>query len=165
MPGSPGPTPGSPTKPGSREPRPRVRWNWPPTSRRATPPPPPHSIGVWSHRPTLRSSSTPAANAPRPCASNNARSSKAPWSRRPSDSTPTSFAASPAAIETIEPDQDAVDAHENEQVKTQEEIARSKTRLTFHDNGDGTVTGHFTAPTLAASYLRRVIESMTAPRR
>ncbi len=69
------------------------------------------------------------------------------------------------AIEAVEPDQQAVDAHENELLRAEEETARSKTRLTFHDNNDGTVTGHFTLPTLAAAILRKVIESMTAPRR
>ena len=69
------------------------------------------------------------------------------------------------AIEAVEPDQDTVDAHENEQVRTEEGAARDKTRFTFHDNRDGTVTGHFTIPALAAGILRKVIESMTAPRR
>ena len=69
------------------------------------------------------------------------------------------------AIEAVEPDQDTVDAHENELIRTEEEAARDKTRLTFHDNGDGTVTGHFTVPALAAAILRKVIDSMTAPRR
>ncbi len=69
------------------------------------------------------------------------------------------------AIEAVEPDQDAVDAHESELLRTEEEVARSKTRLSFHDNSDGTVTGHFTIPTLAAAILRKVIETMTAPRR
>ena len=52
------------------------------------------------------------------------------------------------AIETIEPDQEVVDAHENDLVATEEEAARAKTSLTLHDNGDGTTTGHFTVPTL-----------------
>ncbi len=69
------------------------------------------------------------------------------------------------AIEAVEPDQGVVDAHENDLVRTDEEAAREKCTLTFHDNQDGTVTGHFTVPTLAAAVLRKVIESMTAPRR
>jgi len=69
------------------------------------------------------------------------------------------------AIEAVEPDQERVDAHENEVVRTEEETAREKTKLSFHDNDDGTVTGHFTIPALAAAILRKVIESMTAPRR
>ncbi len=69
------------------------------------------------------------------------------------------------ALEAVEPDQVAVDAHENELLRTEEEAARAKTRLSFHDNEDGTVTGHFTVPALAASILQKVIDSMTAPRR
>ncbi|MCW2760697.1 MAG: endonuclease [Marmoricola sp.] len=69
------------------------------------------------------------------------------------------------AIEAIEPDEEVVDAHEDEQLRSEEEAARANTRLTFHDNGDGTVTGHFTVPALAAAVLQKVIESMTAPRR
>ncbi len=69
------------------------------------------------------------------------------------------------AIEAVEPDQDAVDAIENDLLRTEEEIAREKTRLSFHDNADGTVTGHFTLPALAAAILRKVIESLTSPRR
>ncbi len=69
------------------------------------------------------------------------------------------------AVEEIEPDQSVVDAHENDLLRTEEEAAREKCSLTFHDNDDGTTTGHFTVPTLAAAILRKVIESMTAPRR
>ncbi len=69
------------------------------------------------------------------------------------------------AIETIEPDQAVVDAHENDLVAGEEEIARSKASLSLHDNGDGTTTGHFTVPTTGAAFLRKVVESMTAPRR
>jgi hypothetical protein len=69
------------------------------------------------------------------------------------------------AIEAVEPDQTVVDAHENELVRTEEQEARSRTRLSFHDNNDGTVTGHFTIPALAAAVLQKVIESMTSPRR
>ncbi len=69
------------------------------------------------------------------------------------------------AIETIEPDQAAVDAHENDLIRTEEATARDACSLTFHDNQDGTTTGHFTVPTLAAAVLRKVIETMTAPRR
>ncbi len=69
------------------------------------------------------------------------------------------------AIEAVEPDQALVDAHENDLVRSEEEAAREKCTLTFHDNQDGTITGHFTVPTLAAAVLRKVIESMTAPRR
>ncbi|MCW2847061.1 MAG: endonuclease [Marmoricola sp.] len=69
------------------------------------------------------------------------------------------------ATEAIEPDSTVVDAHEDHQLRTEEEAARAQTRLTFHDNGDGTVTGHFTVPAAAAAFLRKIIESMTSPRR
>ena len=69
------------------------------------------------------------------------------------------------AVEEIEPDQAVVDTHENNALRTEEEAAREKCSLSLHDNDDGTTTGHFTIPTLAAAILRKVIESMTAPRR
>ena len=69
------------------------------------------------------------------------------------------------AIETVEPDQKIVDAHENELLRTEEQTARDKCSLTLHDNGDGTTTGHFTIPALAAAMLGKVIDAMTAPRR
>jgi len=69
------------------------------------------------------------------------------------------------AIEAIEPDEDVVDAHQDEQLRTEEETARAKARLTFRDNGDGTTTGHFTLPTTSAAFLRKIIEAMTSPRR
>jgi hypothetical protein len=68
-------------------------------------------------------------------------------------------------LETVESDQQVIDAHENELVRSEEEAAREKCALTLHDNGDGTTSGHFTVPTLAAAVLRKVLESMTAPRR
>ena len=58
-----------------------------------------------------------------------------------------------------------VDAHENELIRTEEQAARDKCSLTLHDNGDGTTTGHFTIPALAAAMLGKVIDAMTAPRR
>ena len=58
-----------------------------------------------------------------------------------------------------------MDAHENELVRTEEQAAQDKCSLTLHDNGDGTTTGHFTVPALAASILGKVIDAMTAPRR
>ena len=69
------------------------------------------------------------------------------------------------SIETVEPDQTMVDAHENELVRSEEQAAREKCSLTLHDNGDGTTTGHFTIPALAAAMLAKVIDAMSAPRR
>lgn len=58
-----------------------------------------------------------------------------------------------------------VDAHEDRLVRSEEERAWSAARLTLHDNGDGTTTGHFTVPTLAASILRKVVQQLASPRR
>ncbi len=69
------------------------------------------------------------------------------------------------ALEVVEADAAVVDRHEDTLLRTEEEAALAKTRLTLHDNGDGTTSGHFTVPTLAASVLRKVIQSMTSPRR
>ncbi|MCH1866935.1 HNH endonuclease signature motif containing protein [Nocardioides sp. CFH 31398] len=68
-------------------------------------------------------------------------------------------------LEEVEPDPEVVDAHENDQIVEEEDAAHAKARLTFHDNGDGTTSGHFTLPNLAADALRKIIEAMTAPRR
>ena len=69
------------------------------------------------------------------------------------------------ALAAIEPDQAAVDRHEDTLLRTEEESAVARTRLTLHDNGDGTTSGHFTVPTVAGAILTRIIQSMTAPRR
>jgi hypothetical protein len=69
------------------------------------------------------------------------------------------------SLEAIEPDPAVVDAHEDDLVRSQEERAWERTRLTLHDNHDGTVVGHFTVPTLHGHLLRKLLETMTAPRR
>jgi hypothetical protein len=69
------------------------------------------------------------------------------------------------ALEVVEPDPGVVDAHEDALLCDVEAAARERTRLTFHDNDDGTLTGHFTVPVLQGHLLRKVIETMTAPRR
>jgi hypothetical protein len=58
-----------------------------------------------------------------------------------------------------------VDAHENELVRSEEQAAHAKCSFTMHDNGDGTSTGHFTVPALAAEILTKILDTMTAPRR
>ncbi len=59
-----------------------------------------------------------------------------------------------------------VDAHENDLVATRGgDRPLQVSSLSLHDNGDGTTTGHFTVPTTAAAFLRKIIDSMTAPRR
>jgi hypothetical protein len=69
------------------------------------------------------------------------------------------------ALEAVENDVTIVDAHENDLVLDEEERARARTRLTFHENGDGTVTGHFTVPCAQGQLLKKIIETITAPRR
>lgn len=69
------------------------------------------------------------------------------------------------ALEVVEPDPAAVDRHEDTLLRTEEDAALARTRLTLHDNGDGTTSGYFTVPTLAASMLRTIIQAMTSPRR
>lgn len=58
-----------------------------------------------------------------------------------------------------------VDAAEDGQLRTEEEIALSKARLTLHDNRDGTMSGHFTVPVLAGHILLKAIQQLAAPRR
>ena len=69
------------------------------------------------------------------------------------------------ALEAVEPDTTLVDAHENDLVVDEEERARAKTRLSLYDNGDGTTSGHFTVPTAHGQWLKKIIETITAPRR
>ena len=69
------------------------------------------------------------------------------------------------ALQAVEPDHSALDAHENQLLTTQDHAAHATASLSFHDNPDGTVTGHFTLPTLAAATLRKAIDAITAPRR
>jgi hypothetical protein len=69
------------------------------------------------------------------------------------------------ALEAVETDPAVVDDHEDALVAEEERAATQRTRLTLHDNGDGTVSGHFTVPALQGGILRTVLEAMTAPRR
>ena len=57
------------------------------------------------------------------------------------------------------------DAHEDAELRSEEVHAEARVRLTMHDNRDGTITGHFTVPTLAGSILRKTIQQMASPRR
>jgi hypothetical protein len=69
------------------------------------------------------------------------------------------------ALAEVEADPAVVDAHEDAVVADEESRARSRTRLTLHDNDDGTVSGHFTVPTAQGHLLRKVLQTITAPRR
>jgi len=57
------------------------------------------------------------------------------------------------------------DAHEDKLLRSEEDEALAKTKLSMHDNGDGTTSGHFTLPTLAAQILRKIVQQMASPRR
>ena len=69
------------------------------------------------------------------------------------------------ALEAAKRQQAEVDAHEDAVLRSEEEQALAKTRLTLHDNQDGTITGHFTVPTLAGQILKKVIQQIASPRR
>jgi hypothetical protein len=69
------------------------------------------------------------------------------------------------ALAAVESDRSVVDAHENAVVAGEEEVAWTRTRLSLHDNADGTVSGSFTVPTLHGHLLRKILDTMTAPRR
>ena len=58
-----------------------------------------------------------------------------------------------------------VDAHEDQVLRTEEDAALAKARLSWHHNGDGTTTGHFTLPTLAATILAKTVQQIASPRR
>ena len=62
-------------------------------------------------------------------------------------------------------DRAEVDAHEDAVLRTEEELALAATKLTLHDNQDGTISGHFTVPTLAGQILKKVIQQIASPRR
>ncbi|MEI2811866.1 MAG: DUF222 domain-containing protein [Nocardioides sp.] len=57
------------------------------------------------------------------------------------------------------------EAHHADVLMDEERAALAKTRLTLHDNHDGTITGHFTVPTLAGDILKKILQQLTAPRR
>lgn len=69
------------------------------------------------------------------------------------------------ALEAAERTQAEVDAHEDSILRDEEKVAQARTRLTLVDNRDGTVTGHFTVPTLAGNILKKVVQQMASPRR
>lgn len=69
------------------------------------------------------------------------------------------------ALHAAERDAAEVNRHEDQVLRTEEERAYDKTRISFHDNLDGTTSGHFTIPTLAAAILRKTIQQIASPRR
>ena len=69
------------------------------------------------------------------------------------------------ALAAVDRSQAEVDAHEDRVLRTQEDEAQAKSRLTWHHNGDGTTSGHFTLPTLAAAILVKTVQQIASPRR
>jgi hypothetical protein len=69
------------------------------------------------------------------------------------------------ALESAQRSQAEVDAHEDALLRSEEERALAATKLTLHDNHDGTTTGRFTVPTLAGQILKKVIQQIASPRR
>jgi hypothetical protein len=69
------------------------------------------------------------------------------------------------ALAAAERSQAEVDAHEDQVVRSEEDRALARTRLSWHDNQDGTLSGHFTVPILAGQMLVKVIQQLASPRR
>lgn len=69
------------------------------------------------------------------------------------------------ALQALDRDRHEVDADEDNVLAAEERRARERTRLTFHDNGDGTLSGYFTVPILAGSILKKLVEQLASPRR
>ena len=67
------------------------------------------------------------------------------------------------ALELVASREEA-DRHHDHVLRDEEARARDKTRLTLHDNHDGTVTGHFTVPTLAGAILKKILGQLASPR-
>jgi hypothetical protein len=69
------------------------------------------------------------------------------------------------ALSIAERSRAEVDAHEDSALRSEEDRAWDKARLTLHDNRDGTTSGHFTVPTMAAAILRKTVQQLASPRR
>ena len=126
------------------------------------------SPGRRSRLPGARSSDRPRHRpAPRQVSpQSSARWSRRPWWRRRPGSAPTSSAASPAGrSRPSNPTRRSWTPTRTSSSAPRSKPPGQKCSLTLHDNGDGTTTGHFTIPALAAAMLGKVIDAMTAPRR
>jgi hypothetical protein len=69
------------------------------------------------------------------------------------------------ALAMAERSVEETDAHEGEQLQSEEERAWAKCRFTLRHNDDGTSTGHFTVPRTAADILKKVIQQVASPKR
>lgn len=68
-------------------------------------------------------------------------------------------------LERVGTAEEQVDAHEHDQVAAQEERAWERSSFWVRDNGDGTMHGQFTVPTLAGQALKTILDAMSSPRR
>ncbi len=73
--------------------------------------------------------------------------------------------ASRTALAFAERDAAQVAEHEAHLVQGEEQRARRLVRLTIRDNCDGTSSGWFIVPTLAASILAKAVQQLASPRR
>jgi hypothetical protein len=78
---------------------------------------------------------------------------------------PTLRRAARRALKAAQRTAAQVDAHEDAVLRSEQDRALDRTRLTLHDNQDGTTTGHFTVPTLAAAILKKAVQQIASPRR
>ncbi|HHU11320.1 MAG TPA: DUF222 domain-containing protein [Intrasporangiaceae bacterium] len=69
------------------------------------------------------------------------------------------------ALAAAEKSAEEVAAHQEAELVDEETRAYQQAHLTLHNRGDGTTQGRFTVPTGVAETLRKVLHSMTAPRR
>ncbi|WP_252975696.1 HNH endonuclease signature motif containing protein [Janibacter melonis] len=60
---------------------------------------------------------------------------------------------------------EVVDAHEEHQVRSAEDLAWERASFWIRDNDDGTMHGQFTVPTLAGQTLKKILDAMSSPRR
>ncbi|GAA1245428.1 hypothetical protein GCM10009633_18140 [Janibacter melonis] len=68
-------------------------------------------------------------------------------------------------LEQVEQPVEVVDAHEEQQVRSAEDLAWERASFWIRDNGDGTMHGQFTVPTLAGQTLKKILDAMSSPRR
>ena len=68
-------------------------------------------------------------------------------------------------LEQVGMPEEQVDEHEHDQVAAQEDRAWERSSFWIRDNGDGTMHGQFTVPTLAGQALKGILDAMSSPRR
>ena len=69
------------------------------------------------------------------------------------------------AIEAVEPDQNVVDAHENELIRSEEQAARDEVLIDACTTTATAPPRTLHVPALAAAILAKILDTMTAPRR